>query len=128
MKQPTRSRVPKTRAGGLWTEARYFSFLRSALRRASSKWPVKFQVKNEHRRNKPPLTEGRHKFEYQCAKCKKWYQDKEVAIDHIEPAGSLKKYGDLPRFVETLFCEADNLQILCHPCHTVKTAKERKER
>jgi len=27
-----------------------------------------------------------------------------------------------------LYCEADNLQVLCKPCHKQKTAEERKER
>lgn len=121
-------RVKRTRAGGTWTEARYFSFIRSALRNASSRYPVKFAVKQKARRKKKKGTGGRHRFEYQCAKCKKWYLDKQVSVDHINPAGSLKTYEDLPQFVETLFCEEDNLQILCHPCHTTKTASERKAR
>ena len=123
-----KQKVPKTRANGKWTEARYFAFIRSALRRASSKWPVKFDVKNEGRRKKPLHTHGRHRFEYQCNECNRWFPDKEVAIDHINPAGTLRTYEDLPRFVETLFCEKDNLQILCHGCHGVKTASERKAR
>jgi len=121
-------RVERTRAGGTWTEARYFSFIRSALRLASSKYPVKFQVKAAARRNKPEGVEGRHHFEFQCKECDGWFPDKEISVDHIEPAGSLKKYEDLPGFVERLFCEADNLQVLCDGCHHVKTQAERKKR
>lgn len=121
-----KNRVAKNRAGGKWSEARYFAFIRSALRRASSKWPVKFDVKNKARRAKPLHGKGRHRFEYQCAECKKWWQDKETAVDHITPAGTLRCYEDLPRFVETLFCEEDNLQVLCHGCHGLKTDRERK--
>jgi hypothetical protein len=86
-------------------------------------------VKEKARRKKPQGKKGRHRFEYQCAECKKWYMDKEVGVDHIKPAGSLKSFDDLPQFVETLFCEEDNLQVLCHkPCHANKTARERKKR
>jgi 5-methylcytosine-specific restriction endonuclease McrA len=127
-KPATKHRVPRTKAGGRWTSARYFSFIRSALRRASSKYPVKFDVKLAARRNKPPEVEGRHRYEYLCAECDGYFPDKEVAVDHIEPAGSLKSYEDLPQFVETLFCEEDNLQVLCNDCHAIKTAKERKAR
>jgi hypothetical protein len=51
--------------------------------------------------------------------------DKEVAVDHIVPAGQLRSFDDLPKFVEILFCEADNLQVLCHACHGRKTLNER---
>lgn len=50
---------------------------------------------------------------------------KEVQIDHIEPAGSLKGFDDLPGFVERLFCEVDGLQVLCKDgCHNKKTHKK----
>jgi 5-methylcytosine-specific restriction endonuclease McrA len=40
----------------------------------------------------------------------------------------LKCYDDLPSFVSNLFCEADNLQVLCKSCHKTKTAEERKKK
>lgn len=115
----------KTRCDSTWSEARYFSFIRSALRKAFSKYPVKYKVKAEASRPyKGP--DKRRKKEYQCNVCKKWFADKEVAIDHIEPCGSLKNYDDLPKFVSTLFCESDNLQVICTACHSQKTQEERK--
>jgi 5-methylcytosine-specific restriction endonuclease McrA len=71
---------------------------------------------------------GRQKYEYQCAACNKWYKGADVQVDHIVPCGSLKSYDDLPRFVKLMFCEADNLQVLCKECHQDKTNKEREER
>ena len=121
---PTRGE--KTRAGGTWTEARYFAFIRGALRRAAQKYPVKYQVKDAARRPKPKGKAGRHHFEYKCNKCKKWFQGKEVEVDHITPAGSLKTFEDLPGFVERLFCEPEQLQVLCKPCHRMKTNEEKK--
>jgi 5-methylcytosine-specific restriction endonuclease McrA len=120
------TRGEKCRAGDTWTEARYFAFIRGALRRAAAKYPVKYQVKDAARRNKPEGKAGRHRFEYQCNGCKKWFQGKEVEVDHIEPAGSLKTFSDLPAFTERLFCEADNMQVLCKKCHRKKTNEERK--
>lgn len=120
-------RVEKKRAGGTWSEARYFSFIRSALRSAFRKYPAKYQVKAEASR--PYVgTDKRRKKEYQCNVCKGWFADKEVAVDHIIPCGSLKTYEDLPKFVSTLFCEKENLQIICDSCHRIKTNKERAER
>ena len=121
-------RVPRTHAGKTWTKARYFSFIRSALRRAASNYPVKYQVKDQARRVKPKGKEGRHRFEYHCAHCNEWFPDKEVEVDHIIGAGSLKEYTDLPGFVERLFCEPRGMQILCKPCHQLKTNDERRAR
>ena len=119
--------VKKDRAGGTWSESRYFGFIRSALRRAFIKYPVKYSVKNAASR--PYVgSDKRRKKEYQCAVCDNWFADKEVAVDHIIPCGSLKTYSDLPKFVETLFCEADNLQVVCKDCHQIKTNEERANR
>jgi 5-methylcytosine-specific restriction endonuclease McrA len=115
----------KCRAGDTWTESRYFQFIRTALRGAFSRYPVKYQVLQEAKRI---VTGQRHKYEHQCASCKNWFKAKEVQVDHIKPAGSLKCYDDLPSFVSNLFCEADNLQVLCKPCHKAKTAEERKKK
>jgi 5-methylcytosine-specific restriction endonuclease McrA len=46
-------------------------------------------------------------------------------VDHIHPAGSLNCAADLPGFVERLFCEQDNLQVLCESCHDEKTKIEK---
>ena len=109
----------KARAGGTWTEARYWSFIRSALRMAWQKYPVKWQVKKAAARPSQ-LNDKRTKFEYQCSECGGWFKGKETEVDHIEPAGELKSYEDLPRFVENLFCEADNLRVLCKKCHKAR--------
>jgi 5-methylcytosine-specific restriction endonuclease McrA len=116
--------VDKTRAGDTWSESRYFSFIRSALRRSFMKYPVKYQVKNAASR--PYVgSDKRRKKEYQCAVCDSWCADKDVAVDHITPCGSLKTFEDLPKFVATLFCEKENLQIICNTCHQIKTNEER---
>jgi 5-methylcytosine-specific restriction endonuclease McrA len=114
--------VKRTRAGSTWTEARYWQYIRSVLRRATISYPVIQQVKKAASKT---VTGQRHKYEYKCKKCKKWWKGKEIAVDHIKPAGSLKGYGDLPGFVERLFCEADNLQVLCKDCHDKKTKADR---
>ena len=51
--------------------------------------------------------------------------EKNINVDHIIPAGSLNTSQDLPLFVERLFCEQDNLQVLCMTCHDKKTLKEK---
>ena len=112
-------RVERTRNNGTWTEARYFSFIRSALRSAFQKWGPKHEAKRLAKRGYN---------QYECAHCNEIFSNKDTEVDHIEPAGSLKAYDDLPAFVERMFCEVEGFQVLCKACHQVKTNAERKAR
>lgn len=117
-------RVAKTRNAGTMTESAFWGFIRSALRQKSRWWKPIAQCKAKSKRAyKGPLK--RQKFEYQCNDCKGWFPDKLVNVDHIFPAGTLKCADDLPAFVERLFCEEDNLQVLCSKCHNRKTQNEK---
>lgn len=114
--KPKREKVPRARASGTMTESAFWSWIRSALRQKSRWWKPISDVKKAARK----AYEGknkRQKYEYQCAKCKEWFPDKQVEVDHIVPAGSLKSSDDLKGFVERLFCEAEGLQVLCKDCH-----------
>lgn len=119
-----KSRVVKTRNNGTMSESAFWSFIRSALRQKSRWWKPITQCKlNAKRVYKGPLK--RQKFEYQCNHCKQWFPEKKINVDHIVPAGSLNCAEDLAPFVGRLFCEIDNLQVLCEECHNVKTQLEK---
>ena len=114
----------KTRNSGTLTESAFWSFIRSGLRQKSRWWKPIAECKAKAKRAyKGPLK--RQKFEYQCNQCKNWFPDKKINVDHICPAGSLNSAQDLPGFIERLFCEVDNLQVLCETCHNVKTKSEK---
>lgn len=118
-----RVKSPKVRNAGTMTESAFWAFIRSALRHKSMYWKPITQCKlNAKRPYKGPIK--RQKFEYQCNMCKGWFAEKHINVDHICPAGSLKSAQDLPGFIERLFCEVDNLQVLCTQCHDVKTKNE----
>lgn len=118
-------RVEKNRNAGTMSESAFWGFIRSALRKRSMAWKPITQCKNNARRPYKGLNK-RQRWEYQCSICKKWYDGKNVVVDHITPAGSLTCAEDLPDFVEGLFCETDNLQCLCKKCHDKKTLKDNK--
>ena len=116
------------RNGGGWTEARYRTFVRSALRAAFRKWPPRYQaLKAAATTRKVNAKTGRLAMHYVCAGCKQEFAGSSVHVDHKKPV-VLKNFVSWDVFVNRLFCEASNLQILCHDCHKTKTSKERKNR
>ena len=106
---------------------RFFTWLRSQLRRISMKWKPRSEAKNAARRDYTGENK-RRKYEYQCATCEEWFAGKDVQVDHIVPCGTLSAFDDLPDFVEKLFCEKDGFRTLCKPCHQKITNKTRKKR
>ena len=117
---------PKTRNGNQWTEARFRSFIRSQLRAATMRWgPIAECLKDSR------VSRG----EYLCAGCQQTVpasikvggrRTKNVHVDHIlpiiDPDVGFTSYDDL---IERMFCEADNLQVLCTECHDIKTNDEK---
>ena len=114
----------KTRAGGNWSEARFFQFIRSGLRQLSRRWPPRRQALINARR---PYTgpNKRQKNEHQCAGCGNWFMEKEVQVDHIEPCGQLKSFDDIGEFVRRLLCESSALRVLCLKCHNALKSEQK---
>lgn len=110
-----------------WSEAKFFSFIRSALRAAWSRWPPKYQLLAKAKR-KYEGPNKRLKWEFQCNECKLYYPQKEISVDHINPAGTLRSFEDIGSFCERLFVGEDKLQVLCSGCHNIKTAQERADK
>ena len=94
------------------------------------RWPPKYEAlklagvgKKENKRS------GRQAEHYECASCNNHFIAKDVQVDHIEPVVDPKEgFVGWEVYFDRLFCEAENLQVLCTPCHKVKTAEERKAR
>ena len=107
-----------------WSQAKFWGFLRSALRAGYNKWPPKWEVLRAAKR---PYggKDKRQKWEFKCAKCKKWHKQKDVSVDHIVPAGALSSYDDIAGFIQRLFVGTEGLQVLCKVCHNTKTQEER---
>jgi hypothetical protein len=113
-----------------WSDGRLKSFITSTLRGGFRRYPPKFEVLKEAFWGKKVNSKtGRMAAHYVCAECKHEYPLKEVQIDHIEPVVVPKEgFVSWDKFIERLYCDKTNLQVLCKPCHKEKTANEKKER
>lgn len=87
------------------------------------RWPPKYEcVKLAEVGVKINKASGRKAKHFKCAKCKKDWPRTKIQVDHKDPIGSCATWDE---FVERLFCEVENLQVLCKTCHSIKTKKER---
>ena len=120
----------KKRNGGEWTDARFRSFVTSALRAASRRWPPKFKaLKEAFVGRKTNKKTGKLAMHYKCAKCKEHFVATDVQVDHVLPVVDPKVgFIGWDSFIDRIFCEIENLQVLCKPCHKVKTEEEKAER
>lgn len=115
------------RNGGKWTEARYRSFITSTLRAGSRKWPPKYETLNAAKTEKKVNKKtGRLAQHYRCYACEQEFTQKDVQVDHIKPVIDPKKgFISWDVYIDRMFCESINLQVLCKDCHQVKTKKEK---
>lgn len=114
---------------GEWSKARYDSFIKSALRSASQRWPPKYQTLSEAKVGKKinPKT-GRLAEHYICRACKEAFPLKEVQVNHITPVILTTGMDSWDGVIKRMFCEKDGLEVLCIPCHKNVTQQENEER
>lgn len=71
------------------------------------------------------------KFWVKCEECGKMEAKSNVQVDHREPLipldSSLEEMS-WDEVVSRLWCDESNLQIICKPCHRLKSKAENKER
>ena len=119
--------VQKPYNGGEWTEARFNSFIKSALRKA--RWPVKYKcIKEAFVKNGINPKTGRKCKLHKCADCGKLFPQKDVVADHIEPVVPVTGFTNWDDIIRRMYCEIEGFQALCKECHKIKTAQEREER
>lgn len=118
------------RNDGEWTEARFKSFVTSTIRAGSRRWPPKYKALNEAKTDKKiNKKSGRLAQHFQCSACLEEFTSKDVQVDHITPVVDPKKgFISWDVYIERMFCEKENFQILCKPCHSIKTKKEKSAR
>lgn len=121
--------MTKTYNNGQWTEARFNSFVKSALRSASQRWPPKYTVLSDAcvGQKENPKSGRLAKF-YKCNKCRNEFVAKEVEVNHIFPVIPTTGFDSWDNVIARLFCEREGLEVLCKPCHKDITKQENKER
>jgi len=120
----------KPRNGGEWTEARYRSFVTSALRSASRRWPPKYAALRDallgRKENKKTGKLAQH---YRCAACTGEFVANDVQVDHIHPVVDPDVgFVSWDKYIENMYCEVVGFQILCLDCHKAKTLSEKLKR
>jgi hypothetical protein len=113
--------------GGEWTEAKFNSFIKSALRAASRRWPPKYETLNDaYVDRRTNVKSGKLAKHYLCAKCGGFFPAADVQVDHIEavidPTVGFVSWDEV---IARMFCEKDGLQVLCTCCHKIKTGEEK---
>ena len=110
-----------------WTDGRKKAFIVAVLRSGTRRYPPKYETLNEAKTEKKINKKtGRLAQHYKCATCLEEFSQKDVEVDHIIPVVSpATGFTTWDNFISGLFCDKDNLQVLCVPCHKLKTLKEK---
>lgn len=122
----------KPRCSGNWTEARFNSFIKSALRGATRRWfpitTVRKKSRVERGRYRCVGYERRSHIVPATLPPKKGNKRriKNVLVDHIEPIIDPEKgFESWDVTIKRMFVEEDELQVLCHACHQKKCNYEK---
>lgn len=127
-KKPVKNpRVARTRNAQTETQSQHMNKIRSLLRNLSRWWkPMQLALKAS---STTYMVGRRRRVMFLCAVCNKLHDRKDVEVNHIEPAGSLRDYNDLAEFCERLFVEdISKLEVLCKPCHLEITKGQRNKK
>ena len=119
-------------------DTKTIKLIQNQLRKASIMWHIRAEVLKEAKTRKKigHYKNGKDKYKnkYKCACCNKLWNEEQVEVDHkIEVTHNVKTPSkmdkeDLFQWIDQLFCDKDNLQILCIGCHQAKTNNYNKSR
>ena len=67
---------------------------------------------------------GKKKYGYFCIECGVIGRHKDSVMDHCIPVVGKEGFTTLDDFAERLFCNEENWQNMCKPCHKLKSNEE----
>ena len=112
-------------------ESQYLTWLRGQLRQIWSDYPVRVIFKDEQCIEVTPKMRedyGLHRMTKkaaQCVFCLNWFAKSKLEVDHIVGESSLTSVLEVVSYLDHLQCSPDNMQLVCKPCHKIKTYAER---
>lgn len=111
----------------IWpTKARFFTFLRGAMRRALwEKYPVKVEFKNETVTPPPEGYVGRAKSGTTCSLSGEWYPKSKLEVDHKSGNVSLQEWEDFMPFIAHLLASKEQMQLVGKEEHKIKSYAEK---
>lgn len=93
-----------------------YTFAKGCLRRGSLMWPAISECRRLARKSPN---------QYECAMCKGLFSSKETQVDHRNPIVDMEKgFTTFDEYIERLFCEVEELDLLCRTCHSSKSFSE----
>lgn len=100
-------------------------FAVQALRRASLRW----RPRNEARilaRTERKINDatGRLAWHSKCKTCGLEKPDGQMELDHLVPVIGKEGFTNFDNYIDRLYCEVNNFQILCTNCHDIKSLAE----
>lgn len=109
------------------------SAIRGALRRTFARSPLIREMMSKVRREVPRYKKDgsrakKDAVQYLCGVCNVYTGSTKVSVDHVVPVIPETGFTDWNTFIDRLFCDASNLQVVCDDCHQKKTNAERAER
>ena len=103
---------------------REFNKVLSAIKRVFSRSQHRRGVLDKHLSKRKGPRGGKM---YRCQRCGKSFSAKDVQVDHIDPVipiGTPAYSMSWDTLVGRIYCDTNNLQVLCTGCHKIKSATE----
>ncbi len=112
-----------------WSESKKFNFIKGVLRKGTTRWPAKYECLNNAKCGKMVNQHtGRVAEHYRCATCSGMFPATMVVVDHVLPVVPVTGFTSWDNTIQLMFCDVSGLQVLCKPCHKLKSSKENAER
>ena len=113
-------------------ESQYLNWIRGELRRMWSNYPIRTEFLDESCRE--VTQEEKESKVYhpstrkvgQCTFCLGWFPKSKLEVDHKTPSNGCNSFDKVVDFL--WYCGGttkEDLQVVCKPCHKIKTYSER---
>jgi len=122
-------KTDKTRCGGLWTEAKFNSFVKGLIRQGLLKWGPKHEaIKRAYIDDGINPKTGKKCMLHRCEVCNDCFAKGDMRADHLIPLVPLTGFDSWSAVIERAFVEKEGFSVCCLDCHKIKTLEENRLR